>query len=83
MSRLLLFLALLVVLVALENTVLLALGEARADAYLALAILAYYVLYATLDPSALDTQGYFRYLNAALLLAFGAIVAYRVAEILA
>ena len=82
MSRLLLFLALLVVFVALENTVLLALGETRADAYLALAILAYYVLYATLDPSALDTRGYFKYLNAALLLVFGVIVAYRVAEIL-
>ena len=82
MSRLLLFLALLVVLVAVENTVLLALGEERADAYLALAILAYYVLYATLDPSAHDTRGYFTYLNAALLLVFGVIVAYRVAEIL-
>lgn len=68
------------VLVVLSVTSLYVLGEKRADLYVSLNILAYYVSYAVMRPT--YTSKYVRALNITLFIVFAVIVAFRVYEVL-
>ena len=82
MRRIELFAILLAILVFISNFMLVVSGESRADVYLSLSILIYYILYSILPPLVRTRGKGVTYLNASLFIIFLGIVSYRVYQVL-
>ena len=74
-----LFILIYAFIVTVVETLIFMLGEQRIDAYVAVNILIYYVVYAVVRP---PSSTYSRFLNISLLSIFAVIVAYRIYEVL-
>jgi len=82
MKKIDLFALTLVVMIFISNFMLLYTGEARADVYLSLSILIYYILYSVIPPVEAGKHKEISLLNGGLFIIFLVIVSYRVYQVL-